>query len=106
MWPRQCGGSTSVPGCQRKPMLPQKSPSHIQRLKPGRRCASGSKTWLNAGSTAAGRLSTDEQIIAEVGLYRQSRLNGFFSCAMNRLPHAAVEVLRALPEKSWDIVRL
>jgi hypothetical protein len=29
----------------------------------------------------------------------------FFCCAMNRLPHAAVQVLRALPEKSCDIVR-
>ena len=50
--------------------------------------------------------STDEQIIADVGLYRQRRLDAFFfGCAMNRLPHAAVQVLRALPEKSCDIVR-
>ena len=60
---------------------------------------------LAAKEAAGQRLPTDERIIAEVGLYRQSRLNGFFSCAMNRLPHAAVQVLRALPEKSCDIVR-
>jgi len=58
-------------------MLPQNSPSHIQRDEAGE-ALRGSRTWPNAGSTAAGRLSTDEQIIAEVGLYRQSRLNGFF----------------------------
>jgi hypothetical protein len=32
--------------------------------------------------------------------YRQSRLKGFFGCAMNRLPHAAVQVLRTLRKKA------
>ena len=37
MCPRQYGGSSVVPGCQRKPIAPQNSPSHIHREYPGRR---------------------------------------------------------------------
>ena len=35
--PRQCGGSSVVPGCQRNLIEPQNSPSHIHCEYPGRR---------------------------------------------------------------------
>lgn len=37
MCPGQVGGNSSVPGVHRKPMWPQNSPSHIQRLMLGKR---------------------------------------------------------------------
>jgi len=44
MCPRQCGGSASVPRCQRSPMLPQNSPSQSHR-----RDQDGKYTWPALG---------------------------------------------------------
>ena len=37
IWPRQCGGNSAVPRCHRKPIDPQKSPSHIHSENRGKR---------------------------------------------------------------------
>ena len=57
MWPRHVGGRSVVPGCQRAPIEPANSPSHIQRTKPGMRGTTvprlpGFTRWLWDGEFA------------------------------------------------------
>lgn len=73
MCPRQYGGSAAVPGCHRKLIEPQKSPSHIHCAYPGRR-----RTVSPLGNMTGGPLAS-RSIFSE-----RKRVGSSLICAVLR----------------------
>lgn len=72
MCPRQYGGRSVVPGCQRKPIAPQNSPSHIHCEYPGRRGTVEPSGRITGGPLASRSICSERKCVGSFAIRANS----------------------------------